>query len=283
MLRRTAAAAPALLLLCLFLRPAAALTPRELVHNIKNKTYAGDRIEMVVTAESLADIMARFQEISGLAFKLDPSLEQRPFPPRRYNFMGYPWDRALDSVLTDAGLGLRLEGDVLWVEPFAPEKDKTVSAFLVGSISAAAMVLLVFFLLARRRSKRKAANRERKITLDPETAENALERLNYMFRVEKIYRSERLSLDSLSERLGYQPHQLSGLINGRLGKSFTELLADYRVEEAKKRLSDPGEKAHILNIAFNAGFGTKASFNRIFKARTGLTPSEFRRKHSPDS
>lgn len=280
MLRRAAAAAPAMLLFCLFLHPAAALTPRELVHNLKNKIYTGDRIELVVTVERLSDILAEFQEIGGLAFKLDPSLEAMAFPPRQYNFRGYPWDRALDSVLTDAGLQLRLEGDALWVEPFTPEKDKTVSAFLVGSVTAAILALGIFLFLARRRSKKKAANRERKITLDPESVETALERLNYMFRVEKIYRNERLSLDSISERLGFQPYQLSGIINGRLGKSFTELVADYRIEEVKKRLSDPGEKANILNIAFDAGFGTKASFNRIFKNRTGLTPSDFRRKHT---
>ncbi|MCK7514990.1 MAG: helix-turn-helix domain-containing protein [Desulfobacterales bacterium] len=66
-----------------------------------------------------------------------------------------------------------------------------------------------------------------------------------------------------------------------MGRSFTELVADYRVDEIKKRLSDPDETANILNIAYDAGFGTKASFNRIFKDHTGLTPSEFRRKTAP--
>ncbi len=100
-----------------------------------------------------------------------------------------------------------------------------------------------------------------------------------MFQVEKVHRNDRISLDSLSERLGLQPYQLSGIINSRMGRSFSELVADYRVDEVKKRLLDPEEKANILNIAYDAGFGTKASFNRVFKERTGLTPSEFRRKN----
>jgi len=38
--------------------------------------------------------------------------------------------------------------------------------------------------------------------------------------------------------------------------------------------------ADHLNIAYDAGFGAKASFNRIFKERIGQTPSEFRRKQA---
>ncbi len=82
--------------------------------------------------------------------------------------------------------------------------------------------------------------------------------MTYLFQIEKIHRNDRLTLDTLSERLGLQPYQLSGIINGRVGKSFSDFVADYRVEDAKKRLSDPGEVANILNIAFDAGFGTKA-------------------------
>ena len=65
-----------------------------------------------------------------------------------------------------------------------------------------------------------------------------------------------------------------------MGRTFTDLVADFRVAEVKKRLSDPEEKSNILDIAFDAGFGTKAAFNRIFKDRTGQTPSEFKKRQS---
>jgi AraC-like DNA-binding protein len=116
--------------------------------------------------------------------------------------------------------------------------------------------------------------------LDSETAEEVLQRLNYFFKVEKIYRNNRLSLNSLAERLSLQPYQLSGLINGRMGRTFNDLVADFRVAEVKKRLADPDEKSNILDIAFDAGFGTKAAFNRVFKDRTGLTPREFKKTQS---
>jgi AraC-like DNA-binding protein len=254
------------------------LSAQDLIHNLRNKTFTGERTDLRFENARLAEILAKFEETSGLAFNISPGIDLTGERPRAYNFLGYPWDRALDAVLTDYGFELRLRGGGLWVDHFTPESRKTRSAFFVGSVTAAALACAVLIVLAWRRRRRRAQARVQKISLDPEAVETAVQRLTYMFQVEKIYRNGRISLDSLAERLDLQPHQLSAIVNSRLGRSFTELVSDNRVEEVKKRLSDPAEKANILNIAYDAGFGTKASFNRIFKERTGLTPSEFRRK-----
>jgi AraC-like DNA-binding protein len=267
------------LLLAVAAAPAAKLSARDLVHNLKNKTYSGDPVELRFTDAGLVEILAKFEEISGLVFKIGPSVDMERSGLRHYNFLGYRWDQALGAVLSDFGLEIRLKGGELWVERFTPERDRTVSAFVIGSVTAAALACGLALAYGWRRRRRRAQVRAQKISLAPEAIETAAQRLNYMFQVEKVYRNDRTSLDSLSERLGLQPYQLSGIINSRMGRSFTELVADYRVDEVKKRLSDPEEKANILNIAYDAGFGTKASFNRVFKDRTGLTPSEFRRKN----
>ena len=256
------------------------LTAQDLVRNLRTKTFTGESVELRFTDARLREILAKFEETSGLAFKISPDVDLSGERPRAYNFLGYPWDRALDAVLSDHGLELRLKGGELWVDHYTSESRRTRSAFFVGSVTAAAFACAVVLALAWRRRRKRVQARAQKISLDAEAVETAVQRLSYMFQVEKIYRNGRISLDSLAERLGLQPHQLSAIVNSRLGRSFTELVADYRVEEVKKRLSDPAEKANILNIAYDAGFGTKASFNRIFKERTGLTPSEFRRKQA---
>jgi len=258
---------------------AAKLTARDLVRNLQNKTFSGDPVELRFRDAGLAEILAKFEEVSGLVFNISPAVDLSRGGLRQYNFLGYRWDQALGAVLSDFGLEIRLKGGELWVERFTPERDRTVSAFVVGSVTAAALACGLALAYAWRRRRRRAQVRAQKISLAPEAIETAAQRLNYMFQVEKVYRNDRISLDSLSERLGLQPYQLSGIVNSRMGRSFTELVADYRVDEVKKRLSDPEEKANILNIAYDAGFGTKASFNRVFKERTGLTPSEFRRKN----
>ncbi len=254
------------------------LSARELVRNLEKKSFTGERISIQFSNAGLPEFLARFHDISGLEFRLSPSLDAVKFPPRSYNFLGYAWDRALAAVLSDHGLSLRLKDDALWVDVFSPPKNWTFPAFLVGTATMAALAALFFWIKTRRKLRRRAQDRERRITLDSAAVEDAVQRLRFMFQVEKAYRNERMSLDSLAERLGFQPYQLSGIINSRLGKSFTEFVADYRMEEVKKRLADPAETSTILNIAYDAGFGTKASFNRIFKERTGLTPSEYRKK-----
>jgi AraC-like DNA-binding protein len=259
---------------------ASKLTPQELVHNLRNKTFTGERMDLRFDNARLAEILAKFEETSGLVFKISPTIDLSAEGRRAYNFLGYPWDRALDAVLTDYGFELRLKGGELWIDHYTPESRRTLSAFFIGSVTAAVLACVLVLSLAWRKRRRRSLARAQKISLAPEDVETAVQRLSYIFQVEKIYRSARLSLDSLAERLGLQSHQLSAIVNSRLGRSFTEIVSDYRVEEVKKRLSDPTEKANILNIAYDAGFGTKASFNRIFKDRTGLTPSEFRRKHA---
>ncbi len=85
-----------------------------------------------------------------------------------------------------------------------------------------------------------------------------------------------VSLNSLAEQLGIPSRQLSQLINEKLDKSFYDLINFYRIEEAKRQLSDESGDKSILEIIYDIGFNTKSSFNRAFKKETGMTPSEFK-------
>ena len=55
---------------------------------------------------------------------------------------------------------------------------------------------------------------------------------------------------------------------------FFEMVAEYRVSEAKSLLRDhPNIK--VEEIAEQVGYNSKSSFNTAFKKLTGTTPSEF--------
>lgn len=91
---------------------------------------------------------------------------------------------------------------------------------------------------------------------------------------QELWRAGEANLDTLASALGTNRTSLSRALNAA-GESLTELLARLRAEEAAKRLlAEPD--ADILTIALDAGFGSKAAFNRIFKARFGATPSDYR-------
>lgn len=94
---------------------------------------------------------------------------------------------------------------------------------------------------------------------------------------DQLYLDQSLSLVQLSEKLGIQPYQASELISRKYKESFFDLINRLRVDEIKKRLTDPGYSPYsILGIALDCGFTSKSSFNAAFKKFTGTTPSEFR-------
>jgi AraC-like DNA-binding protein len=96
------------------------------------------------------------------------------------------------------------------------------------------------------------------------------------FDTEKPYLNNKLSLKEVADALNIPLNLLSSVINRQTGKSFFNFVNSYRVTEFMSRLADPANKNYtLMAIAYESGFNSKSSFNRIFKDYTGLTPSEF--------
>jgi AraC-like DNA-binding protein len=95
----------------------------------------------------------------------------------------------------------------------------------------------------------------------------------------KKYFSDNLaSLSDLAKKIGESPHHVSQVINEKLDVSFFELLASYRVEEAKRLLTEEkNNKLTIEEVSEMVGYNSKTAFNNAFKKLSGKTPSEFRK------
>lgn len=94
---------------------------------------------------------------------------------------------------------------------------------------------------------------------------------------EKLYRNPELTLSDLARTVGISERGISDAINKNLNKNYYQFINQYRIEEVKERLRDPNyNHLKIFSIAIDAGFNSKASFNRVFKLYTGHTPKEFR-------
>jgi AraC-like DNA-binding protein len=94
------------------------------------------------------------------------------------------------------------------------------------------------------------------------------------------WRDPDLSLERLARHLGTNTAYLSRALNEGLGLSFNDAINRLRVEEVCRQLRTEAE-GDLLQIAFDAGFSAKSSFNRWFKAQTGKTPSQFRASAAP--
>lgn len=95
----------------------------------------------------------------------------------------------------------------------------------------------------------------------------------------QAFRNPTLSLSGLSADLSLSSHDLSRVINEGLGVSFFDFVNGFRVNAVRDALRE-GRSGSILTLAFDAGFNSKASFNRVFKRLTGVTPTQYQRNLS---
>ncbi|MDP2120539.1 MAG: AraC family transcriptional regulator [Hoeflea sp.] len=87
-----------------------------------------------------------------------------------------------------------------------------------------------------------------------------------------------LTIGGLAAILQLPEHRLRRLINSGLGyRNFAAFMNDYRIDEAKRRLSNPEmAREQIIQHAFSLGYASLAPFNRAFRERVGVSPTEFR-------
>lgn len=93
---------------------------------------------------------------------------------------------------------------------------------------------------------------------------------------ERLYTNPALTLADLSRHLGTTPAVVSRTINAGFGMNFNDFINSHRVAEVKRRLEgNEAVTVTIMSIAYDAGFNSKATFNRAFKKFTGGNPTDF--------
>ncbi|MFN4091523.1 MAG: helix-turn-helix domain-containing protein [Brevundimonas sp.] len=90
------------------------------------------------------------------------------------------------------------------------------------------------------------------------------------------WREPDLNLPRLARLLGTNTGRLSRAINLGLDMNFSAFVNGLRAEGVAEALRDRPD-TDLLDLAFDMGFASKASFNRAFRARFGMAPSQYRR------
>ena len=93
-----------------------------------------------------------------------------------------------------------------------------------------------------------------------------------------IHAAEKISLQAVAEEFGFNYTYLSYLFKKTLGKSPSEYLTQCRIDQAKRLLTQ-SEEHSIKEISNAVGYDDPYYFSRIFKATTGLSPSEYRKQN----
>ena len=116
-----------------------------------------------------------------------------------------------------------------------------------------------------------------KSSLTKQQSDAYAQKVNTYLETEKPYLKNDLRLSDLAEALDIPPYHLSQVINEELNTRFFDLINKLRVLESQK-LMEAKPNASLLEIAYEAGFNNKTSFNNAFKKYTENTPSAFRKK-----
>ena len=96
-------------------------------------------------------------------------------------------------------------------------------------------------------------------------------------KTEEIYTDPDLTLPLLAERISWSANNLSQIINDSTHQNFYDFINNYRIKKVINDLQAAGKiQLSILEISMEAGFNSKATFNKVFKRITGTTPSQTR-------
>jgi AraC-like DNA-binding protein len=90
--------------------------------------------------------------------------------------------------------------------------------------------------------------------------------------------AEAITREKVARKTGLSSSHFSRLIKEKLGRTFTDLLRQYRVDHAKELLLRTTKS--LVDISFESGFSDQSYFTKVFQKHTGFTPSEYRKKHS---
>ena len=88
--------------------------------------------------------------------------------------------------------------------------------------------------------------------------------------------SEPLDVKSVASAGGISEGYAMSLFQKKLKTNITSYINQLRLHHAKSSLIDGNDK--ISNIALDSGFGSLSRFYEVFTKKTGLSPSEYRKK-----
>jgi AraC-like DNA-binding protein len=91
--------------------------------------------------------------------------------------------------------------------------------------------------------------------------------------ISKNYQNK-IMINDVALLIGMTNSSFCHFFKKRTGKSFVDYLNDVRIGHAAVQMIETTKT--ISEVCYNCGFNNVSNFNRFFKAKKGLTPSEFR-------
>jgi len=141
----------------------------------------------------------------------------------------------------------------------------------------AAVIFLAFTVLVL--TDPRAMRTLRQLNASADVSRDRMAAIEDYMLVEQPYLDIKLNLERLAGGLDMLPRELSQVIGASPDGSFYNFVNRFRVNEARRLLSDPAEaRTSVEAIGLMSGFRSRSTFYEAFRRETGITPAQYRRE-----
>lgn len=162
-------------------------------------------------------------------------------------------------------------------QPYISYELNIIGQGINNSVWLLAVMIIAIKLIEQKSPPTLAQAKNEKISKEP-APENYLStfaELDKLIIINQWFLKPRLTLTDVSELSGLQTRDISRAINTVANKPFNEYINEYRIKHICQAL-DAGSHLTLTRLYTDAGFSSKASFNKVFKDYTSMTPSEYK-------
>jgi len=118
--------------------------------------------------------------------------------------------------------------------------------------------------------------------INTEIDKNLKQQISKALKEERLFLSPDLTLRKFSDHLNSNTSYVSKTINEGFGKNYNALINEYRIEEVIQLFQSGEHKTYTIETIYKkAGFKSKSSFQKAFKAKVGVTASYYIEHLSP--
>ncbi len=112
--------------------------------------------------------------------------------------------------------------------------------------------------------------------ISAETVEKVIGLLTNAMQTDKLYLDPELTVEKVGRHVQLPPKTVSFVINQHRQKSFNAFVNEYRIDAVKQQLANSANNHLTLTgIAFECGFNSQATFQRVFRQATGKSPKQY--------
>ena len=108
------------------------------------------------------------------------------------------------------------------------------------------------------------------------------DQLKVLMEEKQLFKNKDLRIADMAMALGTNTTYLSTYLNGELNTNFPAFVTGYRIRYAQE-LMRTNPTMRLSQVAEESGFTNEKTFLRTFKASCGLTPSEWKQEHTPQT